>query len=97
MAFVRRMKELGALCQEGRSLAPLGKSRAFLPGTSGVSCPCFQLELGLPDPNKLGPPYVYGHCLLPGGFSCDSSGGSSLSSTFCHSFSFWAGHVQSKE
>ena len=48
-------------------MAPLGSPRVSPPGASGVSCPCFHLELELPDPNKLGPPYVYGHCLLAGG------------------------------
>ena len=67
MAFAGRMKELDVLCQEGRSMAPLGGPRVSLPGASGVSFPCFHLELELCDPNKLGHPYVYGHCLLPGG------------------------------
>ena len=52
MAIERRRKELGTLCQEGRSLVPLERSRVPLPGTSGLNCLCIQLELGLPDPNK---------------------------------------------
>ena len=48
---MRRWKELDALCQEGRSLVPLERSRAY-PGASVLNCPCFQLELGLPGPDK---------------------------------------------
>ena len=48
---MRRWKELDALCQEGRSLVPLERSRVY-PGASGLNFPCLQLELGLPDPDK---------------------------------------------
>ena len=91
VAFVGRRKELDALCQEGRSLAPLGSPRVSLPGASGVSCPCFQLELELHDPNKLGPALcMCCHYILPGRSSGNSSCGTSFFSAFCQSFSFWA-------
>ena len=45
------VEKLDALCQEGRSLVPLERSRVY-PGASGLKCPCLQLEIGLPDPDK---------------------------------------------
>ena len=64
----REDEGIGCTISGGQVIGSLGNSRVSLPGASGLSCPCFQLEFELPDPNKLGPPYVHGHCLLPGGF-----------------------------
>ena len=89
MAFVGRMKELDELCQVCRSWVLLGSPRVSLPGTSGVSCPCFHLELELPGPDKSGPPYVYGHCSLLGSLLVILLVELPLFSAFCNSFSFW--------
>ena len=61
----REDEGIGCTMSGGRSV-PLGSPRVSLPGVSGMSCPCYHLELVLPGPDKSGPPYVYGHCPLPG-------------------------------
>ena len=58
---------IGCTMSGGQVMGSLGSPRVSLPGASGVSCPCFHLELVLPDPDKSGPPHVHCHCPLPGG------------------------------